>query len=106
VIIELHDSSSARHIGVARTLAKALGRFWWKQIPLDVKGFCERCVVCLRARMQLHMAVTLYPLPISPRPWRTFGLDYLIHLLVSNGFDIVLIVVDHLTRMANFLPCT
>jgi hypothetical protein len=25
---------------------------------------------------------------------------------VSNGFDGVLIVVKHLTRMVNFLPCT
>jgi transposase InsO family protein len=25
---------------------------------------------------------------------------------VSNGFDSVLIVVDHLTRMAHFMPCT
>jgi hypothetical protein len=32
--------------------------------------------------------------------------DYLVHLLVSNGFDNVLIVVGHLTRMAHFLPCT
>jgi hypothetical protein len=30
----------------------------------------------------------------------------LTHLLVSNSFDIVLIVVDHLARMAHFLPCT
>jgi hypothetical protein len=28
------------------------------------------------------------------------------HLPVSNGFDNVLIAVDHLTRMAHFLSCT
>jgi hypothetical protein len=27
------------------------------------------------------------------------------HLLVSKGFDNVMIVVDHPTRMAHFLPC-
>jgi hypothetical protein len=52
------------------------------------------------------MATTLSPLRVPPRPWRTVGLDYLTHLHVSNGFDSVLIVVDHLTRMAHFLPCT
>jgi hypothetical protein len=52
------------------------------------------------------MAVTLYPLPVPSRPWHTVGLDYSTHLHVSNGFNIVLIVVDHLTRMAHFLPCT
>jgi hypothetical protein len=46
-----------------------------------------------------------YPLPVPPRPWHTVGLDYLTHLHVSNGFDSVLIVVDHQTRMVHFLPC-
>jgi hypothetical protein len=54
------------------------------------------------------MAATLHPLLVPPRPWHTIiGLDYVTHLLlVSNIFDTLLIVVDHLTRMAHFLPCT
>jgi hypothetical protein len=52
------------------------------------------------------MAATLYPLPLQPRPWHTVGLDYLTHLHVSNGFDNVPILVDHLTRMPHFLPYT
>jgi hypothetical protein len=44
--------------------------------------------------------------PVLPIPWHTTGLDYLTHLPESNGFNIVLIVLDHLTRMAHFLPCT
>jgi hypothetical protein len=51
------------------------------------------------------MAATLYPLPVPPRPWHTIGLDYLTHLPKSNGFNSMLIVVDHLTRMAHFMPC-
>jgi hypothetical protein len=52
------------------------------------------------------MATTLYPLHAPPKPWHTVGLDYLIYLHLGNGFDNVMIVVDHLTRMAHFLPCT
>jgi hypothetical protein len=53
------------------------------------------------------MAATLYPLPLPLGPWHKIGLDYLTHLYESNGFDNVMIVADHLTRiMANFLPCT
>jgi hypothetical protein len=51
------------------------------------------------------MAATLYPLLALPRPWHNVGLDYLTHLLVSNGFESVLNMVDHLARMAHFLPC-
>jgi hypothetical protein len=52
------------------------------------------------------MAATLYPLHVPLKPWHTVGLDYLTHLHVSNGFDSALIVVDHLTRTAHFMPCT
>jgi hypothetical protein len=101
-----HESSSASHRGVASPLAKALDRFQWKRIRQDVKKNCERCVVCRRAKIQPQMAATRYTLPISRRPWHTVGLDYLTRLHVSNGFDSVRIVVDHLTRMARFIPCT
>jgi hypothetical protein len=52
------------------------------------------------------MGATLYPLLVPPKSWHTIGLDYMTHLRESNGFNIVLIVVDQLTRMAHFLPCT
>jgi hypothetical protein len=52
------------------------------------------------------MAASLYPLHVTPRPWHIVGLGYLTHLLVSNGFDSFMIVVEHLTRIAHFLPCT
>jgi hypothetical protein len=52
------------------------------------------------------MAAIRYPLHIPPRPLHTLGLDYLTHLHVRKGFDNVVSVVDHLTRMAYFLPCT
>jgi hypothetical protein len=105
LITLVHESSLASHRGVASTLAKALDRFWWRRLRQDVKDFCERYVVCRRAKIQPQMAATLYPLPVPPRPWHTVGLDYLTHIPESNGFNSVLIVVDHLTRMAHFLPC-
>jgi hypothetical protein len=62
--------------------------------------------VCRRAKIQPQMVATLYPLRVTPRPWHIVGLDYLTHLPESNGFNIVLIVTDHVTRMAHFLSCT
>jgi hypothetical protein len=52
------------------------------------------------------MAATFYPLHIPPKSWHIVGLDYLAHLHVSDGFDSVMLVIDHLTGMAHFLPCT
>jgi hypothetical protein len=46
------------------------------------------------------------PIACSTKTVAHSGLDYLTQLLESNGFNNVLIIVDHLTRMAHFLPCT
>jgi hypothetical protein len=48
---ELHNNSLASHIEVACTLTKALDRSWCKRIRHDDKVFCERCVVCRRAKI-------------------------------------------------------
>jgi hypothetical protein len=72
----------------------------------DVKDGCERYVMCRRAKIQPQMAATLYPLHFPPRPLHTVGLGYFANLRVSNGFDNMLIIVDHMTGMAHFLPCT
>jgi hypothetical protein len=76
LITEMYDSSSVGHRGVASNLAEALDRFWWKRIRQDMKHFCERCVVCRRAKSQPHMAAALYPLHVLPRPWHTVSHDY------------------------------
>jgi hypothetical protein len=39
------------------------------------------------------MAAALRPLHVPPRPWHTVGLDFLTHLHVSAGFNIVLVIV-------------
>jgi hypothetical protein len=62
--------------------------------------------MCRRTNIQPHMAATLYPLHVPLVPLHTVGLDYLTRLLLSNSFDGELIVVDHVTRMAHFRPCT
>jgi hypothetical protein len=105
LISKLYDSLSFVHVGVGGTLAKSCDRLWWKRIRPHVEDFCKRRVVCRRAKIQPQMAATLNPLHVPPVPWHSVGLDYLTHLHMSNGFESVLIVVGHLTRIAHFLPC-
>jgi hypothetical protein len=77
-----------------------------RRVRQDVKDFCERYVVCWRAKIQPHMAATLHPLHVPPKPWLIDGRDYLTYLPMSDGFDNVLIVVDNLTRVPHFMACT
>jgi hypothetical protein len=50
------------------------------------------------------MAATLYSLHVPLVLSHIVGLNYFTNLHVNNGFDRVLFVVGHRTRMAHFLP--
>ena len=46
----------------------------------------------------------LHPLPIPSRPWESIGMDFLGPLPKSKaGSDMILIVVDRLTKMTYFV---
>ena len=40
------------------------------------------------------------------RPWKSISMDFITDLPKSEGDDAILIVIDRLTKMAHFLPCT
>jgi hypothetical protein len=46
------------------------------------------------------------PSSIPNRPWQLISLDFITDLPISNGFDTILTVVDHFTKMTHLLPCT
>jgi hypothetical protein len=47
----------------------------------------------------------LQQLPILLDPWQSISLDFIIDLLLSNSFDVILTVVDNFTKMEHFLRC-
>ena len=73
-------------------------------VPFVTK-YVEECHVCNRAKAQRQLSAPSDPLPVPPYLWHTVGLYYVTSLPMVKGFDSVFVVVDHLTRMAPFIPC-
>ena len=37
--------------------------------------------------------------------WESIAMDFITDLPISDGYDTILVVIDHLTKMSHFIPC-
>jgi len=40
------------------------------------------------------------------RPWKSIAMDFITDLPKSEGDDTILVVIDRLTKMSHFIPCS
>ena len=43
---------------------------------------------------------------IPEKPWTYISADFITKLLIAQGYDSILVVVDRLTKMVHFIPTT
>ena len=58
----------------------------------------------VKARRQAKYG-QLVPIVATPKPWSIIGMDMITKLPFLAGFDSILVVIDFLSKMANFIPC-
>lgn len=63
-----------------------------------------RCCACTKP-LHTRPFGTLVALETPARPWSTINLVFIVKLSVSDGHTVVLMVVDHLTKVVHFIPC-
>jgi hypothetical protein len=105
LLTKYHDNGG--HPDWRRLIATLLKRFWWERMSFDCKAHCSNCVVCNRAKPRRQSSSSLSPVGVPNYPWEIVGMDFVTDSPKSskNNFTVVLILVCHLTKMANFVPC-
>ena len=70
----------------------------------DLKKHIRECGICQQMKHETcHPAGLLQPLPIPNKPWTTVSMDFVRGLPRSQRLDVVMVVVDRLTKYVHFI---
>jgi len=100
-----HDSVSAGHFGINKTVELISRNFWWPKLHNDVKKFIKSCETCCKSKIPRHKPYGLLsPLSTRNRAWSDISMDFIVELPKSKDMTTIMVVVDRLTKMAHFIP--
>jgi hypothetical protein len=72
-----------------------------------VKKFIRSCDGCVQTKNLCHRPQGLIqPLPMPTSLVSSISMDFITDLPPFSSYDSIMVVVDHLTKMAHFIMCT
>ena len=79
--------------------------FAWSGLKTAVEDFVRQCSVCQQAKHEhCKPPGLLQPLRIPEGAWQDISMDFIEGLPKSNGYEVILVVVDRFTKYAHFIP--
>jgi hypothetical protein len=104
ILSSLHSSALGGHSGIRATYQRIKRIFHWPKMKKSVETFVSECPVCQRTKAEhCHYPGLLAPLPIPEIAWTFISMNFIEGLPKSGGKDVILVVVDKLTKYAHFM---
>ncbi|KAD5960470.1 hypothetical protein E3N88_11942 [Mikania micrantha] len=101
---EFHTTTTGGHSGYYRTYRRLAANLYWPGMMSRVKQFVKACDVCQRCKSSTVMHVELLqPLEIPEAIWEDLSMDFIGGLPISKGCNVILVVVDRLSKYAHFM---
>ena len=105
LISAFHASAVGGHSGIQATYQRVRKLFVWTGLKQDIIDFVHQCAVCQQAKHEhVKSPGLLQPLPVPDGPWQEITMDFIEALPKSEGYTVILVVVDRLTKYAHFIP--
>jgi len=100
-----HDTLVEGHRGQWKMVELVTGNFWWPRVTTEVKQYIEGRNLCQRNKNRTEPpAGKLMPNEAPDKPWVHIMADFIVKLLLSRGYDSILVVCNQLTKMVYFIP--
>ena len=104
ILKELHESPIGGHSGFLKTYHRVKQDFFWEGLKGDVQKCVAECLVCQRNKGEtIKTPGLLQPLSIPSQRWEEVSMDFITGLPRSKGHNVIMVVVDHLTKYAYFI---
>ena len=107
VIKEVHDQPAVGHPEAKQTLNMLRCHYYWPAMRGEEEQYLRNCHMCKQAKASRDAYNgLLQPLPIPERPWVDLTIDFVVGLPKSQGYDVILMVVDRLSKERHYISCT
>jgi Integrase zinc binding domain len=104
-----HESITTGHPGQFQTIELIRRDYWWPGMTMFIRNYVAGCATCQQMKVNTHpTAPPLLPIKsTATRPFELVTTDFITDLPENDGFDSVMVVVDHgLTKGVIFIPCS
>ena len=99
VLRNLHDSPTAGHFGVKKTLARVRQRFYWTDVRRSVENWCRKCEKCASRKGYPRQAKAPLKLYNVGSPMERIAIDVLGPLPKTDlGNQYILVAQDYFTK--------
>lgn len=104
ILQDIHNAPTAGHWGIMQTLDLLYRTFSCPNARADVLLYIKNCKSCQAVKVD-HKPPQgkMMPLQVPDRPWSVIGVDFIVKLPLSKGFDSVMVVIDHFSKSAHFI---
>ena len=87
-----------------RTYSRIAHNFCWKGLKAVVLKYVQQCDICQRNKADTRKPEGLLePLDVPEAIWSDISMDFVVGLPKSAGKDVVMVVVDRLTKYNHFI---
>ena len=107
VIKRHHDDVTHGHPGVEKTIEQISRNYYFPNMWRKVRFYIRVCETCQRNKPARHAPYGEMQLSETPdKPWQWITMDFITKLPVSEGHDMIMVIVDRLTKYAYMIPTT
>src|SRR6266545_3277227 len=103
------NTPTAGHLGALATSHSIRTSYWWPGLSSFVSSYVQGCAICQQFKVRTQpQRPSLVPIPsLSEHIFGQVGIDFMTDLPPSDGFDSIMVVVDHgLSKGVILTPCS